>query len=82
MHASIRHDREPLRTLKALPLGYPLVVAQRAAEISRDDVGTPVFTGVIAASAVGLFVIPTLYVTFQSLRERSDAPFHRIKPRR
>jgi hypothetical protein len=58
------------------------VVAQRAAEISRDDVGTPVFTGVIAASAVGLFVIPTLYVTFQSLRERSVAPFHRVKPRR
>jgi hydrophobe/amphiphile efflux-1 (HAE1) family protein len=52
---------------------YPLVVAQGAAEISRHNVGTPVFAGMIAASAVGLFVIPMLYVTFQSLRERSSA---------
>jgi hypothetical protein len=29
----------------------------------------------IAASAVGIFVIPMLYVTFQSLRERSSARF-------
>jgi hydrophobe/amphiphile efflux-1 (HAE1) family protein len=51
---------------------YPLVVAQGAAEISRHDVGTPVFAGMIAASAIGLFVIPMLYVTFQTLRERSS----------
>src|SRR6266436_3150372 len=54
---------------------YPLVVAQGAAEISRHDVGTPVFAGMIAASAVGIFVIPMLYVTFQSMRERSSAIF-------
>jgi hypothetical protein len=29
----------------------------------------------IAASAVGLFVIPTLYVIFQSLREWTSARF-------
>ena len=58
---------------------YPLVVAQGAAEISRHDVGTPVFAGMIAASAVGIFVIPTLYVTFQSMRERSSALFKRRK---
>jgi len=56
---------------------YPLVVAQGAAEISRHDVGTPVFAGMIAASAIGLFVIPMLYVTFQTLRERSSARFRR-----
>jgi hypothetical protein len=33
-------------------------------------VGAPVFAGTMAASAIGLFVIPTLYVTFQILRER------------
>jgi multidrug efflux pump subunit AcrB len=60
---------------------YPLVVAQGAAEISRHAVGTPVFAGMIAASAIGLFVIPMLYVTFQSIRERSGAPFRRSKPR-
>jgi hydrophobe/amphiphile efflux-1 (HAE1) family protein len=57
---------------------YPLVVAQGAAEISRHDVGTPVFTGMIAASAIGLFVIPMLYVTFQGLRERSGSYFRRL----
>jgi multidrug efflux pump subunit AcrB len=54
---------------------YPLVVAQGAAEISRHGVGTPVFAGMIAASAVGIFVIPMLYVVFQNLRERSSGAF-------
>ena len=53
------------------PRRLPLVSAHGAAEISRHDVGTPVFAGMIAASAIGLFVIPMLYVTFQSLRERT-----------
>jgi hydrophobe/amphiphile efflux-1 (HAE1) family protein len=66
--------RAVMMTSFAFILGvYPLVVAQGAAEISRHDVGTPVFAGMIAASAVGIFVIPMLYVTFQNLRERSGA---------
>ena len=47
----------------------PLVVATGAAQISRRSLGTPVFAGMIAASAVGIFVIPLLYVVFQKLRE-------------
>ncbi len=48
-------------------------MAQGAAEISRHDVGTPVFAGMIAASGIGLFVIPMLYVTFQNYpRARSE----------
>jgi Cu/Ag efflux pump CusA len=54
---------------------YPLVVARGAAEVSRHNVGTPVFAGMLAASAVGIFVIPMLYVSFQSMRERSSAIF-------
>jgi HAE1 family hydrophobic/amphiphilic exporter-1 len=61
---------------------YPLVTAQGAAEISRHGVGTPVFAGMIAASAIGLFVIPMLYVTFQTLRERSSARFRRAEAQR
>ncbi len=49
----------------------PLVFANGAAAISRRDVGTPIFAGMIAASGVGIFVIPMLYVTFQQLREWS-----------
>jgi hydrophobic/amphiphilic exporter-1 (mainly G- bacteria), HAE1 family len=70
--------RAVMMTSFAFILGvYPLVVAQGAAQISRHSVGTPVFAGMIAASAVGIFVIPLLYVTFQTLRERSSARFRR-----
>jgi multidrug efflux pump len=48
----------------------PLVIATGAAQITRRSIGTPVFAGMIWASAVGIFVIPLLYVTFQRLRER------------
>ena len=48
----------------------PLVTATGAAMLSRRGVGTAVFAGMIAASAIGIFFIPTLYVVFQSLRER------------
>jgi HAE1 family hydrophobic/amphiphilic exporter-1 len=34
-------------------------------------VGTPVFGGMLAASLVGIFLIPMLYVVFQWLRERA-----------
>jgi hydrophobe/amphiphile efflux-1 (HAE1) family protein len=73
--------RAVMMTSFAFILGvYPLVVARGAAEISRHDVGTPVFAGMIAASAVGIFVIPMLYVTFQTLRERSSAWSRRAHP--
>ena len=49
---------------------YPLVVAQGAAMLSRRGVGTAVFGGMIAASLLGIFLIPTLYVVFQWLREK------------
>jgi hypothetical protein len=39
-----------------------------------------VFAGMIAASAIGLFVIPMLYVTFQTIRERSSARLRRQEP--
>ena len=75
--------RAVMMTSFAFILGvYPLVVAHGAAEISRHDVGTPVFAGMIAASAIGLFVIPMLYVSFQSLRERTSARFGRKELRR
>jgi multidrug efflux pump subunit AcrB len=74
--------RAVMMTSFAFILGvYPLVVAQGAAEISRHDIGTPVFAGMIAASAVGLFVIPMLYVTFQGVRERTGRYFRRKETR-
>src|SRR5260370_38969904 len=48
----------------------PLVSATGAGALSRRAVGTPGFSGMIAASLFGIFVIPMLYVVFQWLRER------------
>jgi hydrophobe/amphiphile efflux-1 (HAE1) family protein len=62
--------RAVMMTSVAFILGLlPLVIAQGAAEISRRDVGTPVFAGMIASSTIGIFLIPMLYVTFQTARE-------------
>jgi Cu/Ag efflux pump CusA len=51
------------------------VWATGAAEISRRAVGTAVFGGMIAASSIGIFLVPMLYTTFQRMRERlKDMP--------
>ncbi len=63
--------RAVIMTSIAFILGlYPLVIATGAAMISRRDVGTPVFAGMLGASLIGIFLIPMLYVLFQSIRER------------
>jgi hydrophobe/amphiphile efflux-1 (HAE1) family protein len=68
--------RAVMMTSIAFILGLlPLVIATGAAEISRRAVGTAVFGGMIAASSIGIFMVPTLYVTFQRLRERVKANF-------
>jgi hydrophobe/amphiphile efflux-1 (HAE1) family protein len=64
--------RAVMMTSIAFILGLiPLVTASGAAEISRRAVGTAVFGGMIAASSIGIFLVPMLYVTFQRLRERA-----------
>jgi hydrophobe/amphiphile efflux-1 (HAE1) family protein len=63
--------RAVMMTSIAFILGLlPLVIATGAAEISRRAVGTAVFGGMLAASSIGIFMVPMLYVTFQQLRER------------
>ncbi|MGO4713432.1 efflux RND transporter permease subunit [Bradyrhizobium sp. 2TAF24] len=62
--------RAVMMTSIAFILGLvPLVIATGAAQISRRGVGTAVFGGMLAASSIGIFLIPMLYVTFQSMRE-------------
>ena len=48
----------------------PLVIATGAGRATIRAVGTAVFGGMVAASFLGIFVIPGLYVLFQTLRER------------
>jgi multidrug efflux pump subunit AcrB len=62
--------RAVMMTSFAFVLGLlPLVFAHGASQISRRDVGTSVFAGMLMASTLGIFVIPMLYVSFQRLRE-------------
>jgi hypothetical protein len=70
--ASMRF-RAVIMTSIAFVLGLlPLVFAHGAAQVSRRDVGTPIFAGMLAASLVGIFVIPMLYVTFERVSEWID----------
>jgi hypothetical protein len=68
------HDcasRPVMMTSFAFILGLlPLVIVTGVAQTARRDVGTPVFGGMILASFIGIFAIPSLYVTFQAVRER------------
>jgi hydrophobe/amphiphile efflux-1 (HAE1) family protein len=66
--------RAVMMTSIAFILGLlPLVTATGAAMLSRRGVGTAVFSGMIGASAIGIFLIPMLYVVFQTMREWSKA---------
>jgi len=58
----------------------PLVTATGASMLSRRAVGTGVAGGMLAAAAIGIFVIPALYVIFQNLRETAHGFSFRRKP--
>ncbi len=54
----------------------PLLHASGPGASSMFAVGLPVFAGMIAASFLGIFLIPMLYVTFQTLREGVSRHHH------
>jgi hydrophobe/amphiphile efflux-1 (HAE1) family protein len=63
--------RAVMMTSFAFILGLvPLVIASGAGAATQRAVGTAVFGGMIAASMLGIFVIPGLYVAFQTFREK------------
>lgn len=63
--------RPVLMTALTFILGVaPLVLAVGAGAASRRHIGTVVFSGMIAATTVGIFLIPALYFLFQRLGER------------
>jgi hydrophobe/amphiphile efflux-1 (HAE1) family protein len=74
--------RAVIMTSIAFILGLtPLVWATGASEIARRAVSTPVFWGMLTASSIGLFFVPMLYVTWQTIREKTGAMFRRKSPR-
>jgi hydrophobic/amphiphilic exporter-1 (mainly G- bacteria), HAE1 family len=66
--------RPILMTSLAFILGVvPLVVARGAGQAGRHSVGTTVFGGMIASTALNLFFIPALYLVIEEARERLGA---------
>ncbi len=60
--------RAVLMTAFTFILGvFPMIVATGAGAASRVAIGVPVFYGMLLGTALGLIVIPLLYVLFESL---------------
>ena len=78
--------RAVVMTSIAFLLGIlPLVTANGAAMLSRRGVGTSVFAGMIFATTFGIFLIPMLYTSFQSMRRAHQGavrPPRRPRPAR
>lgn len=63
--------RAVLMTAFSFILGVtPLVIATGAGAAGRRAIGTTVFSGMLAATLVGIFLIPALYAAFQTIREK------------
>jgi multidrug efflux pump len=62
--------RAVVMTAFAFILGVvPLVVATGAGAASRRDIGVTVFSGMLAATVIGIILVPGLFVVFQRLSE-------------
>ncbi len=73
--------RPVMMTSFAFILGLvPLVIAAGASKLAFRHVSTPVFGGMLAASLLGIFVIPPLYVMFQAIREHLKQKNNRRRP--
>lgn len=71
--------RAVMMTALSFILGVmPLIFATGAGAASRVSVGFVVVGGMLAATFIGVFFIPVLYVLFQSLRERVKALFGQV----
>ena len=73
--AAIEGARERFRAVMMTSFAFiagliPLVIATGAGMLSRRGVGTAVFGGMLASAILGIFLIPVLYVVFQTLREK------------
>jgi HAE1 family hydrophobic/amphiphilic exporter-1 len=67
--------RPILMTSLAFILGiFPLVVATGAGQAARHSLGTAVVCGMVVSTVVNLYLIPVLYVGFETVRERFRRP--------
>lgn len=71
--------RAVLMTALSFLLGvFPLVIASGAGAASQSSIGVAVFGGMLAATTLGLILIPVLYVAIQAAREWSKRQYQGI----
>jgi multidrug efflux pump subunit AcrB len=71
MEAARLRLRPILMTSFAFILGVlPLVIATGAGAGARRSLGTAVFSGMITATFLAIFIVPVLYVLIQEFTER------------
>ncbi len=72
--------RPILMTALSFVLGVvPLVVATGAGAVSRRVLGTAVFGGMLAATVIGVFLMPVFYVFIQSFKEKAVDIEHKLE---
>ena len=71
LEAARQRFRAVMMTALSFLLGVvPLLVASGAGAASQKAIGIAVFGGMLAATVIGVILVPVLYVIMQSLRER------------
>jgi HAE1 family hydrophobic/amphiphilic exporter-1 len=71
LEAAKQRFRAVMMTALSFLLGVvPLLIASGAGAASQKAIGIAVFGGMLAATVVGVILIPVLYVLLQSIRER------------
>lgn len=75
--------RAVLMTAFTCVLGVlPMLFAEGAGAASRVHVGSTIFFGMNLATIVGIFIIPSLFVMFQGLREKVKGRFSHSAPKK
>ncbi len=78
LQAARQRFRAVMMTALSFLLGVvPLLVASGAGAASQKAIGIAVFGGMLAATVIGVIVVPVLYVLLQSLREKIKGTFKR-----
>lgn len=71
LQAARQRFRAVMMTALSFLLGVvPLLVASGAGAASQKAIGIAVFGGMLAATVIGVIVVPVLYVLLQSVREK------------
>ena len=76
--AAKQRFRAVMMTALSFLLGViPLIIASGAGAASQKAIGIAVFGGMLAATVIGVIIVPILYVLLQTLREKIKGTAHK-----